>query len=269
MREVAKLYRLFNVLSLDVAAGAVVGALFIAKIYDVIPSITSLISLGITVWIIYTIDRLLDVRDAKGEVASERHRFHKRNQKGLLQWLLFMMMMDFVLIFFIPTLIMKRGILLAVIVLIYILLRRQLYFLKELFVALLYTAGIAIPSMPENQVSVEASLPLLALFLIALLNLIIFSWYERENDRNEKQDSLATIVNEMAIRFILVCLFIIALSISGYLILYSAESFLPQVFFLMIAILFLIVWQKRFFDRNDYYRLLGDSIFLLPLIYIL
>jgi 4-hydroxybenzoate polyprenyltransferase len=269
MKEVINLYRLFNILSLDVAAGAVIGSLFFAKIFEVVPSIPSLISLGLTVWIIYTTDRLLDARDVVGEAASERHRFHQRHQKKLMLWLVLAMMIGFGLIFFLPTTILKHGAMLSLVVVVYLLLRKHLYISKELLVATLYTIGVLLPVWPSNKISPDDFLFILLFFLIALLNLIVFSWVERKNDIQDKQSSLATIIDEKSIRSVLIGLFVITFSICFYLVLQPAHYVVALIFFVMTIILLSIFLFKYFFIRNGYYRIAGDAIFLLPLIYLL
>ncbi len=269
MKEVIKLYRLFNLLSLDVAVGAVVGSLFFAKFFELVPTYSSLISLCLTVWVIYTADRLLDVRDVAGEVASERHRFHQRNQSKLMYCLVAVLIIDIVLIFFLPFKIIEHGIFLSLVVVIYLLLRRKLHISKEILVAALYTTGVVLPALPESKLSPVKYLPILLFFLIALINLIIFSWYEKENDLRDRHDSVATLVEEMTIQYILTGLFVITFSISFYLFFHPAYHFISLVFIAMAAILLLIFTCKKFFTRNDYYRLAGDAIFLFPIVYIL
>jgi hypothetical protein len=269
MNEVIKFYRLFNLLNLDVAAGAVVGSLFFAKIYPVVVSYPSVISLGLTVWMIYTADRLLDVQNIKGEAASERHRFHQRNQKKLRYGLVGVVIVDIALICFMPGEVIKHGIFLSGVVTVYILLRRKLHISKELLVASLYTAGVLLPAWPEGQMSLIQYLPILLFFLIALTNLIIFSWYEKENDLKDKQNSVATLVDEGAIRFVLIGLFVTNFSISLYLFSQQVYHFMSLVFITMTIVLFLIFRYSKFFAPNDYYRLVGDAVFLIPIFYLL
>ncbi len=269
MKKVIKPYRLFNLLSLDVAFGAVVGSLFFSKIYDLAPSYSSLISLGLTVWIIYTADRLLDVQDLKNGAASERHRFHQRDKKKLKYWLVLVIIIDAVLIFFMPISVIKNGIILSLVMVIYIVLRKRLHISKELVVAALYTAGVVLPAWPENQMRPVQYLPILLFFLTALINLIIFSWYEKENDLRDKQNSIATLVDEATIQNILIGLFVITFSISFYLFFQPAYHFISLVFIAMVTTLLLIFRYKKFFAMNDYYRLVGDVVFLFPMAYLL
>jgi len=268
MKGVTKVYRLFNILSLDVAAGAVISTLLFAKIYAAVPSTASLITLGLTVWIIYTTDRLLDVHGIKEEVASARHRFHQRHQATLKFWLILITMIDGVMLYFIEAVVIKMGLILSLVVAIYILLRTRLYLFKELFIALLYTAGVVLPVFPIHQISLQTFLPLVPFFFIALLNLIIFSRYERENDMHDNQPSIATILNETSIEILLAWLFVITFSITGVLVL-SEAYFVSLVYIIMTLTLFLIYRYTGFFARNDFYRLAGDAVFLVPLIYIL
>lgn len=269
MCKVIKLYRLFNILSLDVASGAVIGSLFFAKNFEVAPSIPSLISLGLTVWIIYTVDRLLDIQDVEGEAASDRHRFHQRNQKKLVRWVVVIMMIDFGLIFFMPTTILKQGAVLSLVVVVYLLFRKRLYISKELLVAILYTAGVLLPVWPSNRINSDDFLFILLFFLNALLNLIVFSWVEKKNDIMDKQPSLATIIDEKSMRSVLITLFVITCSLCFYLVLQPACHFIALIFFVMTIILLSIFLFKEFFIVNGYYRIVGDAVFLLPLIYLL
>jgi len=269
MKEVIRFYRLFNLLSLDVAFGAVVGSLFFAKIYGVATSAPALISLGVTVWMIYTADRLLDVRDLKGEATSNRHRFHQRNQAKLKYCLAGAMIIEIVLIFFMPRIIIKHGIVLFLIVMIYILLRKRLHISKELLVAVLYTMGVVLPAWPEDQMSFAMYLPILLFFITALINLIIFSWYEKENDLKDKQDSIATLVDEASIRLMLIVLFAVTFLISFFLFFMTAYHFIALVFMAMTVVLLLIFRCRKFFAVRDYHRLLGDAVFLFPIIYLI
>lgn len=269
MKEVFRFYRLLNLLSLDVAVGAVVGSFFFTRIYGVATSWPSLISLGLTVWMIYTADRLLDVRDLKEEAASERHRFHQRNQKKLKCGLVGVMIADITLIFFMPGEVIKHGMFLSVVVAVYILLQRKLHISKELLVASLYTAGVLLPAWPEGRMSLTQYLPMLLFFLIAITNLIIFSWYEKENDLRDKQKSVATLVDEGTIRFMLNGLFVTAFSISLYLFSQQVYRFMSLVFITMTIVLLLIFRYTKFFASNDYYRLVGDAVFLIPIFYLL
>jgi len=269
MNEVIKLYRIGNYLSLDVVAGAITGSLFFAKVYEVTPSVTSLIALGLTVWIIYTADRLLDIRYIKHEATSGRHRFHQKNQKILTGWLWLMIVIDMALIFFMPVNIIKNGIVLSLIVIVYILLGKRLYIFKEFLIAILYTAGVVLPAWPENGLSTGQYTPIVLFFIIALINLILFSWYEKVNDLKDHQHSVATLVEDRTIQYILTGLFAVAFSISFFMFVKQAFYFMALVLMVMTAILFILFKYNKYFSEYEYYRVVGDSVFFVPIVYLL
>src|SRR4051812_9177927 len=77
-------YRIFNLLSLDVALGAVISAAFLGRILHVNILPQGFILLGIVVWLIYTADHLLDAWSMREAATSERHRFHQKNFISIL-----------------------------------------------------------------------------------------------------------------------------------------------------------------------------------------
>jgi hypothetical protein len=74
-----------NILSLDVVAGAVAGALFFGEILQVQLSFSVLTALGLTVWIIYTLDHLRDAKQILNVASTDRHRFHQEHFKPFCQ----------------------------------------------------------------------------------------------------------------------------------------------------------------------------------------
>lgn len=73
------LYRAVNQLSLDVAFGAMVCAAFFSHILHIQLQSNVLALLGLTVWVIYTTDHLLDVQKLKQRASSQRFRFYQQN----------------------------------------------------------------------------------------------------------------------------------------------------------------------------------------------
>ena len=65
MRAGLRFYQYINILSLDIAAGAVISAVFFAQIFNVQIKPYGLLALGLTVWIIYTVDHLRDAKKIK------------------------------------------------------------------------------------------------------------------------------------------------------------------------------------------------------------
>lgn len=267
-------YRLLNILSIDIVVGAVICALFFAKIFGVTVLPYGLISLGLTVWIIYTADHLLDAKKVQQTASTQRHRFHQKYFKVLFVLMAVAAIVDFALLFFIREKIFETGLLLSVGVAVYFFLQRYLKFMKEISGALLYASGVLlIPMSLIHSISTSQLILVIQFILTALINLVLFSWIDKSHDERDKHSSFATAMGENLTQLFLIVLFIvqtvlIIVKFSSDML--SGSNFkLEFIFILMNAVLLFIAIRKKYFEVNDRYRLLGDAIFLLPLIYLL
>src|SRR6478609_3442791 len=173
MKPIARFYRYCNYLSLDVACGAMVCASFFSRILHVQLRQYGLASLGLTVWIIYTADHLMDARKLVREASSQRHRFHQQNFRALLVVLVIAILVDLFVIIFVRKPILNWGIGLATVVLLYLFFQRRLIIFKELVVSLLYSAGILLPAMSLTTMTLSASeaIMIASFALTAFINL--------------------------------------------------------------------------------------------------
>ncbi|GHN00466.1 hypothetical protein WSM22_19550 [Cytophagales bacterium WSM2-2] len=270
MKNLFRFYRLLNILSLDIVAGAVICASFFSRIFDITILPYGLISLGLTVWIIYTTDHLLDARKVKQLASTERHRFHQRHFNLLLVLLTIAIIVDIIQLLFIRKAVFMEGLVLASIVVLYFALQRQLQSLKELFGALLYSGGVLlIPLSLRNEVISSSQMILIVQFILtAFINLLIFSWFDRRYDEQDNRTSFTTMMGEKATLQTLIALFLVQGIFSLSQIVFWYNPF-EVILVLMNGVLLLISIRKKYFEIGDRYRLLGDAIFLLPLIYLL
>lgn len=269
MRKLIQAYRLLNILSIDVAAGAVIGAMFFAKIFTASVRPQALICLGLSVWIIYTVDHLLDASNLTKAASSERHRFHQKYFDVLLFALGGAVLVDSVLLVFIRKIVLIEGLWLAGVILVYFLIQRSLKFMKEVTGAILYSGGVLlIPwSVKANDATTVQFILIAQFVLTALINLLLFSWIDKKQDEQDRHSSFATAMGEQAAKNSLVILFFLQAILTGVLLVFNEKPTL--ILMMMNTLLFLIFVQKKYFELNDRYRLLGDAVFLLPLIYLL
>lgn len=269
MRVLRNVYQYVNILSLDVAAGAVICALFFAHIFQVNVSPFALSALGLTVWVIYTIDHLRDARAIRTVARTDRHRFHQKYFRTILILLCLAVAVDFLLIWFVPRKVLFAGLILWSIVLLYLLLQRYLKFLKEFFVALLYTAGILLPSAAVLGSGPETIHYLLIgkFFITALMNLLLFSLYDYNEDRHQQQHSFVTWFGPEYTRRGILMLGLINI-VSGTL-LWSVVPRAAVIYILMNASLLTILFLRKYLRHQNYYRILGDAIFYIPVLYLL
>lgn len=271
MQNLVRVYRLLNILSIDVAAGAVVCALFFAKIFDVSVIPFGLISLGLTVWIIYTADHMLDAYKIQRPASTERHRFHQQHFKKLFVFLIIAMVIDAIQLAFIRKVVLYQGLALAVIVVVYFLAHRYLKFFKEVIGAALYSGGVLlIPWSVNSGIASAYQLLLIAQFaMTALINLFLFSWFGLHQDEKDNHSSYATVMGYSATKYSIAILFFVQFFVS-VIQFELGIYFLPVIILLLMNLLLLIIFSQRsFFEIHDRYRLLGDAVFLLPLIYLL
>lgn len=267
MDKLQRLYHYINVLSIDVALGAVVGSVFFARLLNVSIRPFGLAALGITVWIIYTVDHLHDARKIGTKASSTRHYFHQRYFKRLTIILMIAILLDIVLVFFIRKQVLQWGLILTLFVILYLIVQRNLYFAKEVFVAVMYTLGILLPSVSVTtmEISLYHYFLFIQFFLIALLNLIIFSWFDIEKDYSDNLVSFVTRFGKKSSTIFIQILFFIFFSINivnGFV---SDYNFYDVIFIMMGLVLLMIFIFPEFFSINNYYRICGDAVFFFPL----
>lgn len=110
------------------------------------------------------------------------------------------------------------------------------------------------------------------LFLIALINLIAFSWFEEEEDVCDQHYSILQRFRESQIMRLISILFVLFfILIFAALLLHLNKDLLlvETVFFFMAVSLATIIWKKEYFKLHERYRFIGDGIFLFPLFILL
>ena len=266
-----RIYRLINLLSLDVVAGAIVCAVFFSRVFHVSVRPFGLIALGLTVWIIYTVDHLRDARKIKGQASTERHRFHQIHYRRLIILCLVALGLDVIAIIFLKQQVLEWGVALSLVVFTYMVIQGSLKFLKETFIAILYTCGILLLSIPVTSIKLSSVHYILIVQFLAtaLANLLMFSWFDRELDQQDKRYSFVTKVGEASTRGVVWLLLILLLTLT-VIQTFKGVLLVPSLIVGAMGVILLVIFIcKESLARNDYYRLLGDAVFLLPSIYLL
>ncbi|WP_370088899.1 hypothetical protein [Ekhidna sp.] len=258
---IGRAYRIAQILSIDIVIGAVILLRFFCVQFGVKPGWEVYALLGGTVWLIYTADHL---RDATSQIESNRERylFHKKHRKLLIVLASVMLCLMTVLLFFIPVVILKGGVALASLSFIYLLVQYRLsrYLSKEFYVALIYSLGILMVPMVLSEMY-DWSVFLL-LFLLTFINLILFSWFEKNEDSVDGFLSIATELSEKKLEKLILILLSIGIAIS--LLLLNLMAF---YFFLGFFTYGLMAIYPTWFNTNQRYRSIGDGVFLVPILF--
>jgi hypothetical protein len=264
LKKLLNAYRFLNVLSIDVALGAICSSCWLANYFKVDLRIYSYLALGLTVWVIYTVDHLIDAKHIGHQASSKRHQFHQRNFNVLAVITSIFIGIDGVLVFFVRESIFYAGVALSLIITVYLLFNRWLTYLKEFVVAVLYCGGVILPvvSITGTEAVLQQVDLLVSFFLTALINVVLFSWFDWKIDQ---RDSGTSIVLSLGIDVVAKVLWILFL-VQGALILWiGTHTFVDSVLLgFMNGILLLLFVQAQAFTNDERFRLLGDAIFLLP-----
>lgn len=276
---ISKALKYIQVLSLDVSIGACAGTLFVGHFLGIKMWWSVIVCLGLTVWLIYTLDHLLDARRIPHIAHTERHRFHQKYFKEMKFLWFFVLLLTGSIVLFIPirTFIWGFGLMFIVFIYFYfqnfIIQNRNAY--KEPIAAFLYVSGIFLGPLSVYHGNLPAELFFLftQYFIVAFFNMILFSFMEVESDKKDKQSSITLVfgVNKTKqLSKILIVIFITSCLTGMVLFSRNYNFIISEVIIISMGItLFGIFWKHSFFRFEERYRLFGDLVFLYPLLIII
>lgn len=269
-----KPWGLIQNLSLDVTAGAVISSLFVAKVFNVQLSLNMLFGLGIAIWLIYTIDHLLDGHFASNQPKNRRHAFHQRHKIKLLFFSCIVFLLGLINLTYLPDMTIKFGLVLAAFVLFYFgslhLLKINKTWHKEILAAIIYTVGVfAAPLSQMDLIRWQEVLFIAQFFLLVITNLFLFPVYEHEIDRQDQLQSIVTTKGKVFVNQLILGMILLNLILMMAAIIFEQSYESTLILLSMNLVLFLLWKWPGVFQVNDRYRFLGDGIFFLPLIYLL
>lgn len=266
------LWRIANILSLDVVAGSVLGCAFFAQVFGVSLYPQAFFSLGLIVWIIYTVDHLFDAARANAEPSTARHRFHRTYRKALTVAVVIAALLVALETLYVRKPVLLAGVSVAALVIGYLALQSNLKFGKEVSGAALYTLGIiAAPwSLLERGLSGTEIMVAVLYGLTAFINLLLFSLIDRETDLKDRHTSFATIFGDGPTRAMITVCFGLLLLMSLYSLIESQDHAMAVATILaMNAVQYFTFHFRSWLAANDLYRRIGDLAFLIPGVYIL
>lgn len=270
-----KWYKYLQILSIDVALGACCMAYFISRILEIQTPYVVYFSLAMSVWLIYTIDHLMDSRNIEGVALTVRHRYHQKYFRQLSWiWLVLFLVTGVISILYLPTITIKVGLLAAIMVIVHLVLvyllgnKISILIQKELGVAITYSVGVVIGPLSLNHgIPVYIWWVVVQIFLYAFINLLEFSYFDNEIDREHGQTSIAQSIGKLTLEKIIKGVVITGAFLNFYCFFSFPNYFIFQlILFFVFSTLALIIYKKENFSNNGYYRLFGDLVFLYPCI---
>jgi predicted nucleic acid binding AN1-type Zn finger protein len=270
-----KFLTILHLLSFDVVLGAVVCNIMFWKLNKIPPehSFAVVVILGLSVWIIYVLDRLLDNRKSDFNL-SERHLFHRENTKILWYFIVLLVIICSILVFYLPFNIIIFGIVISLLTGIYLLIiskissNNNFQHYKEPITTFVYVSAVFGTTILHNPQFSSLLIGFIFL-LIVFQNLLLFSLSEFKKNTNFY--NLAEHFGIKKSNLIIVVITCIITILGVYLINYSSSNYENKVVFMEINMSFILLTIHlfdNFFLTNDRYRWVGDGIFLLPLLII-
>lgn len=261
-------------LSFPVVLGAVLSNRMAARLSDVDPvHWATPIVLALVVFIIYTVDRLLDIHKPS-QPHTPRHRFH-HNHAPLL-WLVVAGagILAGVLVFFLPGNVVKFGIVLGGICAAYVLAvfrlpsGHRLLRLKEPMIALLYSVGVwGSVWVQRPSVSGTDTAEFLMFLGIASQNLILFDVMEHREGTARPESSVVTVWGTDRADTILRWLTFVIV-VTGFALCFVTNDRFAERSAIMLALMSLVLYgiqrYPAYFGQNERYRWLGDMVFWMP-----
>ncbi|MCF6359571.1 MAG: hypothetical protein L3J29_02275 [Cyclobacteriaceae bacterium] len=265
-----KLARFLNTLNIDTAFGAVSFVFIGSSIRNVETDPTIYLALAISVLSIYNLDHLFDAYRLKASHSSFRHSFYQRHFKILVIWQLILLIAGIWIIIYLPLQIVLFGTIMCCFIGLYFFIifkfHHKNYFLREVIVAVGYAFSVAIiPFLASEEIlDMEYYGLLLVIFFVALTNLWVFALYDYELDKSQNHHSIARLVQEK--RLIPMAKIMIVITMIIIIFYFGSEHYwiLGGAFFIIELVYLVMLVNQRFFRKNDYYRLVGELVLVLP-----
>ena len=262
-----------------VVVGAVLSNKMVVRLSGVDPvHWATPVVLAICVFIIYTVDRLLDVRkygtNAFRKSLTDRHRFHQQHAAALWRVVAAAVVVAAILTFFLPGSVIKFGIVLGGICAAYVGAvyrlpnRHPALLLKEPLVALFYAAGVWGSVWVQRPTVSRVDMAECLMFVgIAFQNLLLFAVMEQHETAGPPVFSLATAWGQD--RCILILRWLTGgIVATGFLLCFLTDDRFAQRSALMMGLMSLTLYSIQrypaYFLKNERYRWLGDAVFWMP-----
>ena len=273
-----KILDVYRVLSLDVCIGVCCMSYYFSVLFKQRIEPVYFLIIFLAVFSIYSLDHIIDAFSIKKSASTIRHRFFQKNLISMTAITMILIAFDiFLSIKFLSTEIFEKGIMLSAVVLFYSLINFLSYrirfknYHKELIAGFIYAYGVMLPSLSTvTSSSFFIFIFFLQIFLIAYLNLIIFSFFDHGNDSSDGYSSIAILIGKTNTLRLIYILSFAEIMISVYTIMViKTDLVVISIPLVMTLILLSIIYFRKFFSQNFRYRYAGDSIFFLPLMLLL
>ena len=265
------MFRLINILSLDVAFGATAFAYLAASFFQHIISPLLYFVLFVVVWLIYTLDHLLDARNSDINLAY-RYIFHQKNFKVLALLSLVFFCVLLVLLFFLDSYIIYWSFLPASLVILHFFLthyvtkiNEYIFFPKEFTVIIVFTIGVLLPSFQTFFLSFTSIIFVFLIFLILSINSLLLSFFEAKKDLKANHKTIITNLGLSGLSNLILICFVLAF-VQILILFFLNGPYFSSIFFVIMSSYFVLFKFHSFFRIDERYRMIVDVVLCIPYI---
>ncbi len=268
-----RLFSFIRLFSLDIVAGALAALVFAATVMGVDLHHSYYLIMGITVWLIYTADHLMDGAKTHGKSESETSNFFYNYKIPIILVFLILLVLDFRLIVYrLDEKIVQFGMGPGIATILYLLMNRyydgpqKWLFIKELWIAIIFTLAVwgGPIILAGDSLTLSQVLTLGSFGLIILSNVLIFTIYERDIDIRENNKSLVRDLGLKAtVTIVLVSLTFSILSTLTAFLFFEASLINSLPLLLIASSMLLIISFPGFFLKGKLYGIITDLLLLL------
>jgi hypothetical protein len=253
-----------NLLSLDAPLVAVLWQGFLAYRFSLPLRPSGRLALGLTVWAIYLLDRLLDARKPPSPREPARHRFYRKHARAMTALLAMVLASDgAVAALWLRPGILRYGMIPLAGVLVYLAAfhgsGRSIKIPKEIAAAVLFTAGTfltAWTTIPWRSLA----WPAVAFFLLCLANMVAIEAWEWRELANESH-AVHPVTGWLARTYLFwVSLAVIACAIAGH------EWYISIALSAGACVLLFLLGRRLSLEAR---RALVDGVLLSPLLFLM
>lgn len=265
-------------LNLDIVLGIICTELFAQVVFAVHVRPAWWFVVPSAAWLMYTVDRLNDVRKQGADYTTARHRFHARHQRIL--WLAVALLApSTAIVAFLDLLpdVWIVGVILGSLTLLHVAtqqpgLRRYRGIVKDCTVIIVYTAAVwSVPLLRLQHHSLATTTVVVAFLCLATQNVLLFAMMEENSDASLDRPSIVRSLGARralwlfhTVTFVL-CLAAVILATSG-----APHMLHAGIIVVVMTMILEATWAGRsVVAQHDIYRLLGDGIFYVPAVILL
>lgn len=266
------LIRTINTYSIWVVVGSFCTYLFIQSLFGLPADYIAASVLAGAMWVIYTVDHVLDGLRSKDRPLARRHRIHWIKRRGLLILsLVVSSVLIYLVLFKLDRVYYPMGFILFFLTAVHFALNhfdhpsaKNRVFIKEVFIALVVSIGFVIMPLFARQTLQPFTLPvLLVVFFINWSNLLLFSYFDYTSDAKSHFLSAAHVYGREVARKLSLGILVAALGLEFWLLL--KLSVVHVVILVGMTLVLLIINRfPSFFEKEGRYRFYGDIIYVLP-----